>query len=992
MQELNLSGNQLTGGIPVDFNNLTLLQTLDLSRNLLTNGIPLLAGLTQLKELNLSSNHLSGPIPNSLGELPQLQSLNLSTNHFTGEIFEFPKTSTLQTLAIQLNDLNFTPNSAPDGVANNIYVAAMTSQIAVTWLPQNAPSITANPQAESVPNGGPDPFSVTVEGAPPMSYQWQFKGANLSDGGRVNGSLTTTLSINPVQSLDQGAYQIVITNIYGSITSAPAMLTVNSGGIGPVITNPTTNLSITYGQPAAFSVVATGSTPILYQWFLNGTNLPGATTATFTITSANPSNAGAYSLVASNSFGTATNLAGTLSVSHALLTVTALNASRPYGATNPVFIGTIAGVQNGDNIMATYATTATTNSAVGTYPIVPTLLDPNGRLVNYTVTTNNGTLTVNQTVPTTTTLPVASPIIYGQTLASSTLSGGVESVPGVFSFPTPSTILNAGTFLQSVAFVPADSVDYMGTTSSVSLVVSRAALVVTANSITRPVLQTNPVFNGAITGIQNGDNIAATYGCSATASSPPGTYPIVPSLVDPNGRLVNYATTINTGTLTITAVPLQVLAAFNGTNGAYPVAALTQGNGGNFYGTTEGGGSSGYGTAFKVATNGALATLVSFAYTNGASPVANLTLGNDGNFYGTTDFDGTSGVGSFTNVQPQITHPQLGTVFRVSTNGVLTMLVSLPSSAAYGAYPMAGLTLGNDGNFYGTTESGGTNYWGTVFQVTTNGVLTTLVLLNGTNGGGPWAGLTLGNDGNFYGTTKLGGVYGDGTVFRVTTNGVLATLVSFNFTNGAYPVANLTLGNDGNFYGTTEEGGITSLNYGYGGGTVFQVTTNGVLTTLVSLNGTNGASPEAALTLGNDGNFYGTTKLGGVYGDGTVFRVTTNGVLTTLVSFYGTDGANPVAALTLGNDGNFYGTTEYGGTYGDGVIFKLSLSASTPAPIPLNIKMAGNAAVLTWNDPAAAFTLQSAPAVTGPFTNVPGATSPYTIPLTGARQFFRLIQ
>ena len=125
-------------------------------------------------------------------------------------------------------------------------------------------------------------------------------------------------------------------------------------------------------------------------------------------------------------------------------------------ATNPVFSGTITGVQSGDNITATYATTATAASPVGRYLITPTLVDPNGKLGNYAVTITNGTLTV-----------------------------------------TP------------------------------------AALTVVANNASRPYGATNPVFSGTITGIQNGDNITATYATTATINSPAGTYPIVPSLVDP---------------------------------------------------------------------------------------------------------------------------------------------------------------------------------------------------------------------------------------------------------------------------------------------------------------------------------------------------------------------------------------------------------------------------------------------------------------------------
>ena len=102
----------------------------------------------------------------------------------------------------------------------------------------------------------------------------------------------------------------------------------------------------------------------------------------------------------------------------------------------------------------------------------------------------------------------------------------------------------------------------------------------------------------------------------------------------------------------------------------------------------------------------------------------------------------------------------------------------------------AGLRLGNDGNFYGTTRYGGSSGFGAVFKVTTNGTLTPLVSLvffNDNIGVSPAAALTLGTGGNFYGTTSSGGSSGGGTVFKVTTNGTLTTLVYFNNTNGADP-------------------------------------------------------------------------------------------------------------------------------------------------------------------------------------------------------------
>src|SRR5262249_38656830 len=156
------------------------------------------------------------------------------------------------------------------------------------------------------------------------------------------------------------------------------------------------------------------------------------------------------------------------------------------------------------------------------------------------------------------------------------------------------------------------------------------------------------------------------------------------------------------------------------------------------------------------------------------------------------------------------------------------------------------------------------------------------VSFDGTSWSYPQAGVIQGSDGNLYGTTSLGGSANYGTVFQVKTNGELATLVSFanTNTNGVGPDARLTQGSDGNFYGTTAGGGS------YGGGTVFRVTASGALTTLVSFAKTNGPGPSG-LTLGNDGNFYGTTAGGGAYDMGTVFRMTTNGALTTLASFAG---------------------------------------------------------------------------------------------------------
>lgn len=242
-----------------------------------------------------------------------------------------------------------------------------------------------------------------------------------------------------------------------------------------------------------------------------------------------------------------------------------------------------------------------------------------------------------------------------------------------------------------------------------------------------------------------------------------------------------------------------------------------------------------------------------------------------------------------------------------------------------GANPLSSLVQSSDGNFYGTTDrhNGGPEWYGTVFQMTPENTVTTLVVFTNGNGSNPYAALVHGNDGNFYGATTSGGVNDNGTVFEMSAAGVLNTLIYFNGTNGRAPHSELLKANDGNFYGTT-------LHSATGYGTVFRMNPNGSeLTTLVNFNGTNGSTPFAALVQASDGNFYGTTQQGGAKGDGTVFQMTTNGTMTVLTSFsYYTNGANPYAALVEGTDGELYGTTARGGANEFGTIFKISTNGS----------------------------------------------------------------
>jgi uncharacterized repeat protein (TIGR03803 family) len=370
--------------------------------------------------------------------------------------------------------------------------------------------------------------------------------------------------------------------------------------------------------------------------------------------------------------------------------------------------------------------------------------------------------------------------------------------------------------------------------------------------------------------------------------------------------------------LVVTSPTLNVLYSFStvGTGGINPAAALVQGTDGNFYGTTTQGASGNAGTVFKVTSAGIFTTLVQFNSTDGANPRAALVQGTDGNFYGTTEFGG-SGVHN-------------GTVFQMTPAGTLTTLVFF--TGTNGLEPVAPLVQGTDGNFYGTTSEGGSGSGGIVFKMTSTGTLTSLVQFNSTTGGSlPEAGLVQGSDGNFYGTTVLDDGFTTGTFFKLTSAGVLTAFSPFNTANGFSSQSALVQGLDGNFYGTAYSGGSSSdISLS---GTVFRITPAGVLTTLVSFTGANGASPSSALVQGSDGNFYGTTSLGGASSDGTIFQMTPSGTLITLVSFNGANGAFPSAGLVLGSDGNLYGTTFSGGASNDGVVFQLMVPPAAAAPV-----------------------------------------------------------
>ena len=324
--------------------------------------------------------------------------------------------------------------------------------------------------------------------------------------------------------------------------------------------------------------------------------------------------------------------------------------------------------------------------------------------------------------------------------------------------------------------------------------------------------------------------------------------------------------------------------------------------------------------------------LASFNGTDGSSPQTSLVEGSDGNFYGTMQQVGTSNF--------------YGLIYRVTPAGVLTTFYNFCSqpSCADGTMPEAALTLGSDGNLYGTTTQFGAHGQGTIFKITPAGVLTTLYnfcqVKNCPDGSASRAALVLASDGNFYGTTQGGGKYASGTVFRISPTGTFRSLYSFcaltNCPDGSGPSAALVQGNNGQLYGSTYDGGAVDCPFfgTFGCGTIFAITLSGKLTTLYSI-GTSAGLLTQPLVLARNGNFYGASENGGTCGTngcGTIFEITPAGAYSTLYSFctqqFCPDGAYPMAGLVQATNGIFYGSNTTGGSVGSGTLFGISASGT----------------------------------------------------------------
>ena len=348
-----------------------------------------------------------------------------------------------------------------------------------------APAITTQPANQAVATGQTATFTVVASGTAPLSYQWQKNGANIT--GATSASYTTPATTTS----DSGStFKVVVSNTAGTATSNAATLTVNAAPVAPTITTQPANQTVTAGQAATFSVVATGTAPLTYQWQKNGANISGATVANYTTPATTTSDSGStFVVVVSNSAGTATSNAAALTVNPAPVapTITAQPANQTVIAGQTATFTAVAGgtaplnyqwQKNGVNISgatsASYTTPATTTSDSGsTFKVVVT--NSAG-----TATSNSATLTVNPAVvaPSITTQPVNQSVTAGQTATFTVVASG--TAPLSYQWQKNGTNISGAT--SATYTTPATTISDSGSTFVV--IVSNSAGTATSNAAT----------------------------------------------------------------------------------------------------------------------------------------------------------------------------------------------------------------------------------------------------------------------------------------------------------------------------------------------------------------------------------------------------------------------------------------------------------------------------------------------------------------------------
>lgn len=815
------------------------------------------------------------------------------------------------------------------------------------------------PANQTIMEGSNVTFSVTGGGVGSLSYQWYWDGTALSDEGGVSGSESATLTLSGVMSDQGGNYYVVVSGSFGSITSIIATLIVTPSqnyDTPPLYIMPpygdwnVTDISDP-GQPVAIGE--------LQEPFTEPSYVPGVSSAVPPLNTPWHTNT---TVMFTEAYGTA-SVGG-----NGYGTVFKIDPDGPWQGNQPnelalsgnTLYGTTAGLGGtsfqGDGAIFSINTSGSGFTNIYSFNL-PSGTQPEAGLVlsgsmSYGTTESGGNgfgtvFSFNTTNGDYTTLysftgpdngdganPLAKLVLYGNTLYGTTSSGGIHNKGTVFE-------INAdGSGGYQILHNFAGQGEGDGESPEAALILSGGVLYGTTESGGAYGLGTVFSFN-------TNDNVFTVLhsfkGNESDGSDPDGGLVISGSTLygtTAGGGANDYGTVFSITSSGIFSV-IHSFDSSNTNDGATPYAGLVL-SGNTLYGTTAYGGNNDFGTVFSINTSGnGYTNLYSFQDgADGAYPATALVLSNN-TLFGTTPGD-SSLVGD----------PNCGTIFSINTDGSdFTVLSTFSTFAAIhtfsgwdGAYPCSQLAMSGSAFYgipttvYGTTSGGGTNGYGTVFKVNTDGAgFTDLYEFTGGNDGKyPQTGLLI--DGNtLYGTTT-------NSIFKINTDG--SDFTCLTNINGASQLILWLSGNK--LFGTTSSGGDDHY------GSVFSINTDGSgFTNLHSFTGgTGGEFPKSGLELYGVGGFiangqaagtlYGTTYSGGASNYGMVFSINTDGSdFTDVHDFGGTsDGAYPAGGLLItnnnigGNSGTYlFGTTSSGGTNDAGTVFGMAVGGGPNTPV-----------------------------------------------------------
>lgn len=448
----------------------------------------------------------TGPdVANTFAAAPLPAGLAVSTT--TGRITGTPTTTGVYPINLTASDNGLPSRTVTAVLTLNIIAGGGGGAI--------APSITTQPTSQTVTEGANVNFLIAASGTAPLTYQWRRSGTNLT------GATSATLSLSAVTTNQSGGYSCVVSNAAGSATSSTATLTVNPAVIAPTITTQPVSQTVVAGGNASFTVAASGTSPLSYQWLLNGVNISGATSATLTLTGITTGQAGNYSCVVTNAAGSATSTTAALTVNPAVLPPTITTQPSNQSVTDGSSVSFSIAVTgtapfnyqwrfNGVNISgATTPTlnlsTVTTNQS-GAYSCVVS-----NAVGSATSSAATLTVTVLATAPTIITQPVSQTITAGAGVSFSVAATGTS--PFSYQWRLNGTSISGATApvlaLSSVTTNQAGTYSCVVTNSAGNAVSSGALLTVNPAPIA-PTVTLQPLSQTVTTGTNVSFTIAAT--------------------------------------------------------------------------------------------------------------------------------------------------------------------------------------------------------------------------------------------------------------------------------------------------------------------------------------------------------------------------------------------------------------------------------------------------------------------------------------------------